>query len=392
MKIQEKMKRDWDRRAEADPYYWVAATQEADLESYHASAEKDCSHFMEGLKSALGDQIGGALLDLGCGIGRMTAPLAIHFERTVGVDVSPIMIEQAQSLHSAISNLEFIVNSGADLSTLTDQSFRVICSYSVLPHLPPDVVQAYFSEFGRILELDGVIRYQFWVGPKHHPEDHDTLGIHVYEEDEVAELHKIAGLEEVSREEIDYFDPILKLQPVWINARKISSNSQTISDLEQGLSREVTSELSDEERRLEYDLMLHLALRYEAQDRRPEAEGILERASQVDRKRPEAYLHWAELRIGQDDVKGALMLLEELTTQCPHLPQGWLLRAQVALGEERYLEANELLKPVTQLGLADDSPEMDMYRALKREVTTGHLASMKNKHQRKKKKTKKGRS
>ena len=43
MKIQEKMKRDWDRRAEADPYYWVAATQEADLESYHASAEKDCS-------------------------------------------------------------------------------------------------------------------------------------------------------------------------------------------------------------------------------------------------------------------------------------------------------------------------------------------------------------
>ena len=41
MKIQEKMRRDWDRRADADPYYWVAATQEADLESYHASAERD---------------------------------------------------------------------------------------------------------------------------------------------------------------------------------------------------------------------------------------------------------------------------------------------------------------------------------------------------------------
>lgn len=392
MKIQEKMKRDWDRRAEADPYYWVAATQEADLESYHASAEKDCSHFMDGLKSALGEKTGGALLDLGCGIGRMTAPLASYFERTVGVDVSPIMIQQAQNLHSEIENLEFIVNSGADLSALEDESFRVVCSYSVLPHLPPDVVQAYFSELGRILESDGVIRYQFWVGPKHHPEDHDTLGIHVYEESEVALLHRIAGLEEVSREAIDYFDPILKLHPVWINARKVGSPSQLISDLENNLNREVNSELSDEERRLEYDLMLHLALRYEAQNRRPEAEGILERASQVDRKRPEAYLHWAELRIGQDDVKGALMLLEELTTQCPQLPQGWLLRAQVALGEERYLEANELLKPITQLGLADDSPEMEMYRALKREATSGHLASIKNKHQRKKKKPKKGRS
>ena len=30
MKIQEKMKQDWDRRAAVDPYYWVAATQEAD--------------------------------------------------------------------------------------------------------------------------------------------------------------------------------------------------------------------------------------------------------------------------------------------------------------------------------------------------------------------------
>lgn len=390
MKIQEKMKRDWDRRAEADPYYWVAATQEADLESYHASAEKDCAHFMEGLQSALGETVGGALLDLGCGIGRMTAPLASHFERTVGVDVSPIMIQQAQELHSEVENLEFIVNSGADLSALKDESFRVVCSYSVLPHLPPNVVQAYFSELGRILEVGGVIRYQFWVGPKHHPEDHDTLGIHVYEESEVALLHKLAGLEELSREDIDYFDPILKLHPVWINARKVSSPSQTITDLEQKLGREVAAELSDEERRLEYDLMLHLALRYEAQDRRSEAEGILERASQVDRKRPEAYLHWAELRIGQDDVKGALMLLEELTTQCPELSQGWLLRAQVALGEERYLEANDLLKPVAQLGLAVDSPEMDMYRALKREATTGHLASMKTKHQRKKKK--KGRS
>ena len=106
--------------------------------------------------------------------------------------------------------------------------------------------------------------------------------------------------------------------------------------------------LSDEAA-LEYDLMLHLAFRYCEQERREDAEAILERAKFLDRSRPEAYLHWADLRLGQDDLKGALMLLEELTTQCPDIPQGWLLRAQVALSEDRFLEAAELLRPLTQL-------------------------------------------
>ena len=140
MKIQEKMRRDWDRRADADPYYWVAATQEADLESYHASAERDSELFVAGLKSAAPDLGRGSLLDLGCGIGRMTAPLAAHFDETVGVDVSPQMIERARELHSKTPNLSFIVNSGADLSALESDHFTVACSYSVLPHLPPDIV------------------------------------------------------------------------------------------------------------------------------------------------------------------------------------------------------------------------------------------------------------
>lgn len=383
MKIQEKMKRDWDRRAEADPYYWVAATQEADLDSYHASAERDCSHFMNGLQSVLGKTVTGNLLDLGCGIGRMTAPLAAHFKKAVGVDVSPIMIKQAQELHQKIDNLEFIVNSGADLSMLENESYQVVCSYSVLPHLPPDVVTAYFCEIGRILEHGGVVRYQFWVGPSHHPDDHDTLGIHVYEEEQVLALHTQAGLIEVSREEIDYFDPILKLRPVWINARK-----ETQAQELQSLERQVTSELSEDEKHLEYDLMLHLALRYVEQERRLDAEGILEKAIQVDKQRPEAYLHWAELRIGQDDLKGTMMLLEELTKNAPTNPQGWLLRAQFALGDDNYLQANQLLKQVADLKLPSDVPEHELYLSLKKEATRGHLANMKQKHQKKSVKTK----
>jgi SAM-dependent methyltransferase len=377
MKIQEKMKRDWDRRADADPYYWVAATQEADLTSYHASAERDCQVFVEGLAPLLPEGMSGALLDLGCGIGRMTAPLALHFDRVVGVDVSPQMIARAQEFHSAQENVSFIVNSGADLGALDSETFQVACSYSVLPHLPPDVVSAYFSEVGRVLVEGGVFRYQFWVGPSHHPEDHDTLGIHVYTEEEIGQLHHQAGLTEVSREEIDYFDPVLKLKPVWVNARRELDPIELNT-----VEREVTDELSDHELTLEYELMLHLAFRYYEQGRGPEAETILERAKQLDPSRPEAYLHWADLRLGQDDLRGALMLLEELTDRCPETPQGWLLRAQVALGEERYQEAVELLKPLVKLDLAPESEEYKLYRELKRLATHGHLNQLKEKHKR----------
>ena len=377
MKIQEKMKRDWDRRADADPYYWVAATQEADLTSYHASAERDCQVFIEGLAPLLPDGLSGAMLDLGCGIGRMTAPLANHFDRVVGVDVSPQMIARAQELHATKENVSFIVNSGADLGALDSESFQVACSYSVLPHLPPDVVSAYFSEVGRVLVEGGVFRYQFWIGPSHHPEDHDTLGIHVYTEAEIDQLHQRAGLTQVSREEIDYFDPILKLKPVWVNARR-EHRPIVLDEVE----REVTDELSDHELTLEYELMLHLAFRYYEQSRVAEAETTLERAKMLDPSRPEAYLHWADLRLGQDDLRGALILLEELTERCPETPQGWLLRAQVALGEENYQEAVELLKPIAGLGLSTESEEYRLYRELKREATHGHLSQLKARHKR----------
>ena len=390
MKIQEKMKRDWDRRADADPYYWVAATQEADLDSYHASAERDCQVFIEGLAPLLPDGVSGSLLDLGCGIGRMTVPLAQHFDHVVGVDVSPQMIARAQELHADQTNVSFFVNSGTDLGALDSESFQVACSYSVLPHLPPDVVSAYFSEVGRILAEGGLFRYQFWVGPSYHPEDHDTLGIHVYTEDELLQLHHQAGLIEVAREEIDYFDPILKLKPVWINARRDQKPTAL-----NAVEREVTEELSEHELMLEYDLMLHLAFRYHEQGRGPEAESTLERAKLLAPLRPEAYLHWADLRLSQDDLRGALMLLEELTERCPDAPQGWLLRAQVAMGEERYREVIELLKPLAQLELSPESEEYKLYRELKRMATHEHLNQIKERHRRQrttKKSKKRGRS
>jgi len=252
MDIREKMKRDWDRRARIDPMYWVAATQEADEASYHASAEKDVAALVAGL----GDQISAnaRVLDLGCGIGRMTAPMGAHFAEVVGVDVSGEMIERAQALHADIENVTFATNSGADLADFADESFDLVVSYSVLPHIPVDVVTAYFAEVNRILKPGGWYRYQFWVGPERQQADNDTLNIRVYSPEDFSRLNAQAGFDVRSLQDIEYFDPVLQLHPVWVNAQRTADAADVI-DL--GTSR--GAEFSQEETRLEYELLLYLA-------------------------------------------------------------------------------------------------------------------------------------
>ena len=364
MDIREKMKRDWDRRAEADPYYWVAATEDADLQSYQDSALNDTQNFLEGLAPHRTNDRG-KVLDLGCGIGRMTSLLTPHFDEVFGVDVSEHMINTARSIHSKVNNLHFATNSGADLSAFETESIDVVCSYSVLAHLPSDVVQAYFQEVGRALKVDGLFRYQFWVGPEMHPSDDNTLSIHVYDEKHLAHLHEVAGLQECARDEIDYFDPILKLKPVWITARKVRHGTQAVS-----IDREVSDTPSEEEAVMEYDLLIYLASKHSDRGERAEAEAILERASHFQPKREEAYLHWAALRLESDDLKGALLLLEALTTVCPTSMEGWLFRAQASMAEDDLANAQVYLGRAAQI-VNDVAPELQaFYHQLLEELQT----------------------
>ena len=364
MKIQEKMKQDWDRRAAVDPYYWVAATQEADYQSYVDSAEKDTKAFLDGLLrwSSFDTFKTQSILDLGCGIGRMTALLCPYFKQVVGVDVSQEMIQKGRTLHPNLDNLQLDVNSGSDLDLYETESFDVVCSYSVLPHLPVDIAQSYFCEIGRILKDQGLFRYQFWVGPSQHPDDHNSLSIHVYDEESLRAMHERAGLEMINQEEIDYFDPILKLKPYWITARRIEKPTP----LE--LSQREVEELSENECRLEYELILYLAVKHLDRNELGEAHQVLSQAITLAPQWPEAYIHKASACIANDDLDGALEVLTQLTQACPSHPQGWLFRAQAAVGEGNYSHAFELLKPLANLSLEPE--DQDVYQSLQLEVVS----------------------
>lgn len=63
------------------------------------------------------------LLDLGCGTGQITIPLAKHFEKVIGLDPEPQMLTEAKKLatNKGIENISWIRGDSNDLNRLSDR-------------------------------------------------------------------------------------------------------------------------------------------------------------------------------------------------------------------------------------------------------------------------------
>lgn len=97
-------------------------------------------------------------LDFGCGLGRLSRPLARKFESCVGLDISERMIDLARELNKDIANLSFIHTVGDDLASFSDNSFDLVYTNRVLQHLPStDIVHNYVVEFLRVLRPGGLL-------------------------------------------------------------------------------------------------------------------------------------------------------------------------------------------------------------------------------------------
>lgn len=103
---------------------------------------------------------GGRALDFGCGVGRLTRPIAERFTHTVGVDVAKSMVAIARQHNTLGARCEFVVNPHPDLRAFPSASVDFVHSCLVLQHIPPDVSPSYISEFLRILRPGGLAVFQ----------------------------------------------------------------------------------------------------------------------------------------------------------------------------------------------------------------------------------------
>ncbi|HKG93096.1 MAG TPA: class I SAM-dependent methyltransferase [Gemmatimonadaceae bacterium] len=99
-----------------------------------------------------------AVLQIGCGIGRMEAALAGRVGEAHGVDVSERMVAAARRRTASLPNVTITKTSGQDLSIYGDRRFDMVYAVDTFPYLLQagrPLVERHFAEVHRVLRPGG---------------------------------------------------------------------------------------------------------------------------------------------------------------------------------------------------------------------------------------------
>jgi len=158
------MRRDWDDRARKEAFHYIATwRQDWDPDSFFRSGEEDYQRLVEVFFRRWQWQPGGkAMLELGCGAGRMTRSFARRFACVYACDISPEMLRRAKTLLPAADNIVWLQGDGKSLAGVRANSVDFVFSYIVLQHMPTEALAfQYVREMLRVLKPEGAFLFQF---------------------------------------------------------------------------------------------------------------------------------------------------------------------------------------------------------------------------------------
>jgi SAM-dependent methyltransferase len=161
-----RLARNWEVLGETDPMFGVLSDPTKidgrwDVDEFFGTGREHVDHLFRVLHDhGVVVPRRGDCLDFGCGLGRLTIPLAQRFDRTVGVDVAPSMIEGARKNVRPGDRCEFVTNKHPDLRQFPNGAFDFVHSCLVLQHIPPAVAISYIGEFLRVTRSGGLVVFQ----------------------------------------------------------------------------------------------------------------------------------------------------------------------------------------------------------------------------------------
>jgi SAM-dependent methyltransferase len=164
------MKRFWDARAREAPFFFIdnrLTYRDPDLDLFWSEGQRDLDHLLQivGAHIAPTDHV----LEIGCGVGRLTRVLAGRAYHVIALDVSSQMLDLARSHNSALTNVEWMIGDGYGLCGVADQSIDSCISHVVFQHIPdPTVTLGYVREIGRVLRSGGWAAFQISNDPGIH--------------------------------------------------------------------------------------------------------------------------------------------------------------------------------------------------------------------------------
>ena len=159
-----RMRREWDERARADAFYYSTwkVGHRWDPDEFLQSGERDFQHFVEPVIEELGlDPANCEVLELGCGVGRMTGALARRFGRVHATDVSPEMLSRARELCPDLPNVSWLLTDGYSLP-IPDASLDFAFSFLVFQHVPlKEIILRNVAEMLRVTRPGGGFLFQY---------------------------------------------------------------------------------------------------------------------------------------------------------------------------------------------------------------------------------------
>jgi SAM-dependent methyltransferase len=164
----EEMRRFWNARAREDAFYFVDTRQrygDPEPERFW-QAEELVDYFLDGLQARIAP--GDSVLEIGCGLGRITRVLAARAAAVLALDVSDEMLRRAAELNPELGNVRWLLGDGVTLAPLANESIDACVSIVVLQHVSREVTLGYVRELGRVLRTGGWAALQVSDDPAIH--------------------------------------------------------------------------------------------------------------------------------------------------------------------------------------------------------------------------------
>jgi SAM-dependent methyltransferase len=206
-----RMRRDWNRRARENPRHYVATGQRAwsDEEFFQAGEHELRDHVLNDLGNICQgrDPKTMAVLEIGCGAGRVTRALARFFGEVFAVDISRHMVHQARQAVAEFPAARILLNNGRDLSVLRRhwwQRFGIgapmqldfAFSCLVFQHIPSRaVIESYLHEVNRVLRPGALFKFQVQGYTESEPDLDDSWIGETFSEEQARQLAERSGFE-----------------------------------------------------------------------------------------------------------------------------------------------------------------------------------------------------
>ena len=149
----------WDERAKEDAFFFVDNRldyRSPDIARFWAQGEADLRQLLAIAGVAI--QPGDAVVDVGCGLGRLTRAATVVGAGSVhAIDISTEMLDRAREYNADLENVTWVQGDGASLTGIPDGVADALVSHVVFQHIPdPQITLAYVRDMGRVLKAGSV--------------------------------------------------------------------------------------------------------------------------------------------------------------------------------------------------------------------------------------------